>query len=112
MVPLDVRVPPKHVKVIRSNLGLESGEKCRDVQNEAIWADFRKKAKAIPRGSLFKTPLYFLETEESIFKTLYNYWTLNIWENIQIIVLYILINIKRSSYNRISKSKKNRPFIK
>jgi hypothetical protein len=36
MVPLDVRVPPKHVKVIRSNLGLESGEKCRDVQNEAI----------------------------------------------------------------------------
>jgi hypothetical protein len=32
----DVGVPPEHVKVIRSNIGPESAEKCRDVQNEPI----------------------------------------------------------------------------
>jgi hypothetical protein len=36
MVPSDVRAHPEHVKAIRSNIGLESVEKCRDVQNEAI----------------------------------------------------------------------------
>jgi hypothetical protein len=41
----DIRVPPEHVEVIRSNIGPESVEKCRDVQNEPIWANFRKKAK-------------------------------------------------------------------
>jgi hypothetical protein len=29
---IDIRVPPKHVRVIRSNIGPESVEKCRDVQ--------------------------------------------------------------------------------
>jgi hypothetical protein len=33
---VNVRLPLEHVKVIRSNIGLESVEKCRDVQNEAI----------------------------------------------------------------------------
>jgi hypothetical protein len=33
---IDVRVSPEHVKVIKSNIGPESVEKCRDVQNEPI----------------------------------------------------------------------------
>jgi hypothetical protein len=32
MVLVDVGVRPEHVQVIRSNIGLESVEKCRDVQ--------------------------------------------------------------------------------
>jgi hypothetical protein len=36
MVLIDVKVPPEHVKVIRSNIGPESVEQCRDVQNEPI----------------------------------------------------------------------------
>jgi hypothetical protein len=36
MVLVDLGVPIKHVKVIRSNIGPESDEKCRDVQNEPI----------------------------------------------------------------------------
>jgi hypothetical protein len=36
MILVDVGVSPKHVKTIRSNIGLESVEKCRDVQNEPI----------------------------------------------------------------------------
>jgi hypothetical protein len=31
MVLIDVGVPPEHVQVIRSNIGPESVEKCRDV---------------------------------------------------------------------------------
>jgi hypothetical protein len=31
---VDVRVPPEHIPVIRSNIGPESVKKCRDVQNE------------------------------------------------------------------------------
>jgi hypothetical protein len=48
MVLIDVRVTLKHVLVIRSNIGPESVEKCRDVQNEPICANFRKKAKGNP----------------------------------------------------------------
>jgi hypothetical protein len=36
MALVDVRVSPERVKVIRSNIGPESVEKCRDVQNESI----------------------------------------------------------------------------
>jgi hypothetical protein len=36
MILIDVGVPLKHVQVIRSNIGPESVEKCRDVQNEPI----------------------------------------------------------------------------
>jgi hypothetical protein len=36
MVLLDVRIPPEHDQVITSNIGPESVEKCRDVQNEPI----------------------------------------------------------------------------
>jgi hypothetical protein len=36
MILIDVRVPPEHVQVNRSNIGPESVEKCRDVQNEPI----------------------------------------------------------------------------
>jgi hypothetical protein len=36
MVLIDVRVHLEHVQVIRSNIGHESVEKCRDVQNEPI----------------------------------------------------------------------------
>jgi hypothetical protein len=36
MVPIDVRITAKHVQVIRSNIGPESVEKCRDVRNKPI----------------------------------------------------------------------------
>jgi hypothetical protein len=32
----DVRVPPEDVQVIRSSIGPESVEECRNVQNEPI----------------------------------------------------------------------------
>jgi hypothetical protein len=66
VILVDVGVHLEHVQAIRSNIGQESVEKCRDVQKEPIWANFRKKAKGI-----IETPLYFLENEDSIFKTLY-----------------------------------------
>jgi hypothetical protein len=97
----------EHVQVIRSNIGSESVEKCRDVQNEPIWANFRKKAKGIPLDTFFKTSLYFLETEYKIFKTFYKYYTLTILESIQIICFYISMSIKYSSFNCISKNQKN-----
>jgi hypothetical protein len=36
MVPVDEGVHSEHVQAIRSNIGPESVEKCRDVQNEPI----------------------------------------------------------------------------
>jgi hypothetical protein len=36
MILVDVRVHLEHVKVIRSKIGPESVEKCRDAQNEPI----------------------------------------------------------------------------
>jgi hypothetical protein len=36
MVLIDVGISLEHVQVIRSNIGPESVEKCRDVQNEPI----------------------------------------------------------------------------
>jgi hypothetical protein len=36
MVLVDVSIPLEHVQEIRSNIGPESVEKCRDVQNEPI----------------------------------------------------------------------------
>jgi hypothetical protein len=36
MILVDVRVNPEYVQVIRSNIGPELVEKCRDVQNEPI----------------------------------------------------------------------------
>jgi hypothetical protein len=37
MILIDVRVPLEYIQVIRSNIGLELAEKCRDVQNEPIF---------------------------------------------------------------------------
>jgi hypothetical protein len=82
MALIDVRASFEHVWAIRSNIGHESVEKCRDVQNEPIWANFNKKAKGIPWDPFFKTPLYFLETENSILKTLCKFCTFNILESI------------------------------
>jgi hypothetical protein len=70
MIPVNVGILPEHVQVIRSNIGPESVEKCRDVQNEPISGNFRKKAKGIALGPFFRTPLYFLETEYKDFMTL------------------------------------------
>jgi hypothetical protein len=53
MVLIDVGVLPEHVQVIISNIGPESVEKCRDVQNEPILGNLRKKAKGIPLGPIF-----------------------------------------------------------
>jgi hypothetical protein len=36
MILIDIGVLIEHVQVIRSNIGPESVEKCRDVQNEPI----------------------------------------------------------------------------
>jgi hypothetical protein len=36
MVLIDVRVPLEHEQAIRSNIGLELVEQCRDDQNEQI----------------------------------------------------------------------------
>jgi hypothetical protein len=36
MVLIDVRIPLEHVQVIRSKIGPELVEKCRNVQNEPI----------------------------------------------------------------------------
>jgi hypothetical protein len=60
MVLIDVRVPPEHVQVIRSNIGPKSIVKCWDVQNEPIWANFRKKAKGIVLKPIFKHHYIFL----------------------------------------------------
>jgi hypothetical protein len=79
-----VRLLSEHVQVIRSNIGPESVEKCRDVQNEPILANFRKKSKGILSGLFFKTPLYFLETEDKVCKTLYKLYTFNELRNIRI----------------------------
>jgi hypothetical protein len=85
MVLVYVRLSAEHVQVLRSNIGRESVEKCRNVQNEPIWANFRKKAKGIPSGPFLQTPPYFLDTEDSIIKTLYKRCTLKILESIQIL---------------------------
>jgi hypothetical protein len=108
MILLHVSVPCEHVKVIRSNIGPESIEKCRDVQNEPISG---KKLRYFSTP-FFKTPLYFVETENSTFKTYYKYHTLYRLQNIQINFLYILMIIKYSSYNHISKNQKNQPLVK
>jgi hypothetical protein len=41
MVLIDVSIPPKHVQVIKSNIGPEFVEQCRDDQNEPISGNFR-----------------------------------------------------------------------
>jgi hypothetical protein len=111
MVPVDVTVPLEHVQVIRSNIEPESVEKCRDVQNEPIWANFRKKAKGIPLGLFFQTPIHFLDTNCIISKTPYKEYLFISLNDIQLIFLYIFIIIRCSSYDRIYKKPKNQPFI-
>jgi hypothetical protein len=44
MVLVDISVLFEHVQVIRSNIGPESEEKCRDVQNEPILNQFQEKS--------------------------------------------------------------------
>jgi hypothetical protein len=61
-------------------------------------------------GPFFQTSLYFLENEDSIFMTLYKHHIFIILESIQIRFFLTLIHTKYSSYDRISKSQKNRPF--
>jgi hypothetical protein len=67
MVLVDVGVRPEHVQVIRSNIGLESVEKCRDVQMSQFEPISGKKLRVL--GPFFQTPLYFFDTDYSIFKT-------------------------------------------
>jgi hypothetical protein len=54
----------------------------------------------------------FFDTDCSIFKTHYKDCILIWLKGIQTSFLYILTNIKYSSYDHISKSQKNRAFIK
>jgi hypothetical protein len=66
MILVDVKVPTKHVQIIRSNIGLESVEKCRDVQNEPILGNFRKKAEGLPQASFFKYRYIFLRLKTAL----------------------------------------------
>jgi hypothetical protein len=69
MILIDVEISPEQVQVIRSNIGPESVEKCRDVQNAPISANFRKKAKVIyPQARFFKYRYFFLKLK-TIFLT-------------------------------------------
>jgi hypothetical protein len=47
-----------------------------------------------------------------IFKIFYKKYRINILESIKLSFFHILMNTKYSSYDRISKSQKNRAFIK
>jgi hypothetical protein len=71
MILVDVGVSLEYAQVIRSNIGLESVEKCRDVQNKPISGNFKKKAKDNVLKPFFQTPLLFFDTDCSIFKTHY-----------------------------------------
>jgi hypothetical protein len=57
---IDVGIPLEHGQVIRSDIGPESVEKCRDVQNGPISGNFRKKAKGIVLKPFFKHRYIFL----------------------------------------------------
>jgi hypothetical protein len=103
MILVNARANFEHAQVIRSDIGPESVEKFRDVQNGPISG----KKLIISLALFFQPPLYFLETEKCICKTLHRQYTFHILDNIQTYFFYILINIKYSSYYRISKSKKN-----
>jgi hypothetical protein len=78
MILVDTGVLLEHVQVIRSKIGRELIQKWWDVQNEPIWANFWKKAKGIVLNPFFQTPLYFFDTDCSIFKTHYKDYIL-IW---------------------------------
>jgi hypothetical protein len=71
-----------------------------------------KKLRGYCLRPVFQTPLYFFETEYRDFMTLYKHYAINTLKSIQLRFFYILINIKYSSHNHISKSQNNRPFIK
>jgi hypothetical protein len=60
-VSIDAGILLEHVQVIRSKIGPELIQKCRDVQNEPICANFWKKAKGIVLKPFFQTPLYLLD---------------------------------------------------
>jgi hypothetical protein len=52
MVLINAKAHYKQVKVIRSDIGTEPAEKCRDAQNEPI-------SRKEPLGPICKTPLHF-----------------------------------------------------
>jgi hypothetical protein len=70
---IDVRVSLEHVQVIRSNIKPESVEKCWDVQNEPIWANFRKKAKGTPEACFLKHRYVFLRLKTAFERYFINY---------------------------------------
>jgi hypothetical protein len=48
MIPVDVRVPPEHVQVIRSNIGPESVEKCQMFKMSQFEPISGKKLRVFP----------------------------------------------------------------
>jgi hypothetical protein len=58
MILVDVSVFPEYFQVTRSNIGPKSVEKCRDVQNEPISDNFRKKAKGSLRPVFSNTAIF------------------------------------------------------
>jgi hypothetical protein len=89
MVLVDVGVHPEHVQTISSNIGPELVENVEMFKMSQFEPISGKKLRVIARGPFFKTPLYFIEAEDRIFKTLYKTYTINILENMSIsIFLY------------------------
>jgi hypothetical protein len=54
MILIDVKVYSGHAQVIRSDIGPELVNKCRDVQNE----QFQKNANGVPLGSFSNTAIF------------------------------------------------------
>jgi hypothetical protein len=82
MTLIVLRVSSEHVQAIRSNIELESVEKCRDVQNEPIWADFRKKAMGTALSPFFKHRYILLKLKTAFSRYFYKYSILKILESI------------------------------
>jgi hypothetical protein len=78
MILIGVWVPREHVQVIRSNIGPESVEKCRDVQMSQFEPISGKKLRDSYLGPFIQTPLYFHDTENGIWKTFDKYYKCNI----------------------------------
>jgi hypothetical protein len=66
MILVDVGVHLEHVQVIRSKIGPELVEKYRDVQNEPISGNFRKKSKGIATGLFLKHRYIFLRLKTEV----------------------------------------------
>jgi hypothetical protein len=80
MVLVDIKIPPEHVQVIRSNIRPESVEKCRDVQNNHIEPISGKKLMVFPQTRFFKHRYIFLKLKTAFVRYLINMRHVLYWE--------------------------------